>query len=375
MFSWRPLHTWFYPFFLENKMKKVFPTVSLSFLRFLLVVCAVALLTSTGCRESAKPVLYFYTWADYIDPALVKDFERKHDCRVVFDYFESNEAMLAKFQSGKVGYDVILPSTYMIETMKKEGFLRQLDAKKIPNAIKYIDPVIARKLKDEKMTTSVPYLLSFSGVGYNVEKVGEAPTSWAIFGDDRFKGRMTMLDDIRETLGAALVHLGYSVNTTDQKELDEARDLVISWKKNLAKFGVDDAKQGLKSGEFYVVHAYSGDIMQMSEEDENIQFTTLEDGVLFAADHFVISKRAQNPDLAHAFINFMCDPKNSAKNMEYTQFMAPNPEALKKVSKELLENPGFAFTTEVIEKAEMIEDLGKDQTMYSKAWDEIKSAR
>ncbi|MDO4550155.1 MAG: spermidine/putrescine ABC transporter substrate-binding protein [Planctomycetia bacterium] len=328
----------------------------------------------TGCNEK-QATLSIYNWEDYIDPELVTEFEKKHNCRVVIDTFDSNESMLAKIQASDVGYDIIVPSTYTVDIMLRGDMLQKLDPQKLPNTMKYIDRVISKKLKDENMQYSVPYLLSFSGIGYNAEKLGEAPKSWKIFTDERFKGRMTMLNDARETIGVGLLMLGYSVNTRDEKELEAARDLIISWKPNLAKFGVDDAKQELKNGEHYVVHGYSGDIMQFTLEDPNIQFTTPEEGVIFSADHLVIPKNAKNPELAHAFIDFLSDPEVSARNMEYTQFRAPNLEGIAKVSEELRNRSGFAVATEAFEKFPTIEDVGEDIQKYQKVWDEIIAAQ
>ncbi len=330
---------------------------------------------SVGCKPDSRPVLHIYNWSDYVDMELVKEFEKKYDCKVSVDNFGSNEEMYAKIKASNEPFDLIVPSTYMVEMMAREGMIQKLDPEKIPNAMKYTDPVVTKKLRDEKMEYSVPYLLGFTGIGYNVQKVGEEPTSWTIFGDEKFKGRMAMLDDMRETIGVGLLCLGYSANTRDAAQLAEARDLLIKWRPNLSKFGVDDIKSGLESGEYYVVHQYSGDILQYTLKDRNIRFAMPKEGALFAADHFVIPKNAQNADLAHKFIDFLCDPANSARNMEDTQFLAPIPEAVKLLSEELRETPGFIVSHETLENAQVIEDVGDDLQKYSEVWDEIKSAK
>ena len=342
---------------------------------FPIILAALVLLASAGCDN--RPTLSFYTWADYIDPDLVTEFEAKYKCKVEFDYYNSNEAMYAKLRSGKVAYDVVLPTTYTVDIMTQKNMLQKMDVSKMPNAVKYIAKDITKKLNDENMEFSVPYMLTFPGVGYNVKHVGEAPKSWDIFADERFKGRMTMLDDKRQVLAAGLMHLGYSINTRDEEELAKARDLVISWKKNLAKFGVDDTKQSLKNGEFYIVHAYSGDIMQMTLDDSNIQFAMPGDHVILLVDHFVIPKNAKNVELAHAFIDFLCEPSNAARNMEFTQYLAPNREALKLLPAELRDKEVFQMSGDILDKAEMPEYMESvsDQDKYTKAWDDIRAAK
>ncbi|MDO4575144.1 MAG: spermidine/putrescine ABC transporter substrate-binding protein [Planctomycetia bacterium] len=338
-----------------------------------LLVCGLALLT--GCQKGAeKPKLYFYTWADYIDPEMVKAFEAENDCTVVLDYFDSNESMLAKIKSGNTGYDVILPSTYMVAIMQQEGLVQKLDGEKIPNAIASIDTRAAKLVNDEKLEYSVPYYLGITGFGYNKEQLKTVPDSWRIFEQETLQGRMALLDDMRETLGAALMTLGFDPNTTDQTQLEAARDLVVQWKANIAKFGVDDVKQGLANGEFYVVHGYSGDMLQFTLDDPNIGFAMPKEGTLLAIDHFVIPTNATNPQLAHQFINFMCDPKNAAANMEFTQYYIPVSKAVELLPDELRNSEMFRTISENYANAKMIQDLGENNVLYSRIWDQVKAA-
>ena len=342
-----------------------------------LCLCIGLLATTAGCKQdgaSTGKTLYFYTWADYIDPETVNAFEEKFQCRVQIDNFESNEAMLAKVKSSNSGYDVILPTTYMIEVMQRDGLIQKLDASKIPN-VKEIDPMVAKLTGDEKFEYSVPYYCGITGLGYNAEKLGTAPDSWRIYENEQFQGRMTLLEDYREVFASALLTLGYDINTTDDKQLAEARDLLIQWKKNIKKFGVDDVKQGLQNGEFFVVHGYSGDMLQFTLEDENIQFAIPREGAVVSYDHFVIPSNAAAPELAHEFINFMCDPENARKNIEATQYLIPIPKAMASVSEDLKKSSIFRMTSEDFAKFSVIKDLGAENAKYSKMWDEVKAAR
>ncbi|MDO4575143.1 MAG: spermidine/putrescine ABC transporter substrate-binding protein [Planctomycetia bacterium] len=334
-----------------------------------------AMLLLTGCqRGPEKQKLYFYTWADYIDENTVREFEEAYHCEVVFDYFDSNESMLAKLKAENIGYDVILPTTYMVEIMKREGMIRPLDHAKIPNAVKGIDRRLAAKVGDENLEYSVPYYIGLTAFGYNAEKLGKAPDSWRIYENTALAGRMTLLEDMRAVIGAALITLGYDMNSVDPRQLEEARDLVIRWKANIAKFGVDDVKQGLASGEFFVVQGYSGDILQFTVEDPNIRLAIPKEGTILAIDHFVIPTNASNPELAYQFINFMCDPKNAGRNLERTQYLVPIEGVQNYVSEAMKSSPIFLISDKEFERAQLTQDLGTDIEKFSAIWDQIKAA-
>jgi spermidine/putrescine transport system substrate-binding protein len=224
----------------------------------LLILAAAPLVA--GCRKE-PPVLHVYTWADYIKPELIARFEAEQKCRVVVDTFDSNESMYAKLKAGATGYDLITPSSYMASTMRAQGMLRDLSPNLIPNTA-HVDRDYLRIATDGAMRYSVPYMLTTSGIGYLRGRVPDLPDSWSAFDRSDLKGRMTMLNDMRETLGAALKFLGHSLNTRDERELAAARDVVIRWKRNLAKFENEQYKTGLASAEFFVTHGYSGDIFQ-----------------------------------------------------------------------------------------------------------------
>ena len=187
----------------------------------LLVPMLAALLVLAGCGKP-KPTLYVYNWSEYVDPELVTEFEQKHGCKVVIDIFNANEAMLAKIQAGSTGYDLIVPSSYMVKIMAQKGLLEPIDKTRIPT-LANIDPAYAVTALDPQMTYGVPYMVTFTGIAYNKEVVGEIEPSWSVLEKRTdLKGRITILDDMRETIGAALKYKGYSCNTTNEAELAEA---------------------------------------------------------------------------------------------------------------------------------------------------------
>jgi len=340
-----------------------------------LITAAAALAALTlcaGCR-SGSPILHVYTLADYVKPELVRQFEQAHGCRVVIDTFDSNEAMYAKLKAGATGYDVITPSSYMAKIMREQGMLQTLDPAQLPN-IRHVDRDYLRIATDPDMRYSVPYMITLSGIAYLTSRVADFKPTWSMFDRADLKGRMTMLNDVRETLGAALKSLGFSLNTTSERELAAARDVVIRWKRNLAKFENEQYKTGLASGEFLLVHGYSGDILQVQADNEDIAFAVPEEGTSLACDDLVIPKDARQVALAHAYINFLHEPAVAAANTEFINYLCPNRSSYELLKEELKRNQTLFPPPEVRARCEVIADLGADNAKYTKVWDEIKAA-
>jgi spermidine/putrescine transport system substrate-binding protein len=293
-----------------------------------------ALALAAGCGGSKK-TLHVYTWADYVAPELLQKFEKEFNCKVVIDTFDSNETLLAKLTQGAGGYDVMTPTTYMSETLRQKGLIIDLDLSKIPNA-KYVDTAYLKEhANDKEMKYSVPYMIGNTGIGYLKDKVQNFEPSWTMFERADLKGRMTLMDDIRETIGAALKTLGYSMNSTNEAELMAAKDLVIKWKKNIAKFENEQYKTGLASAEFFLVHGYNGDIKSVATESNSVTFVVPREGAFLAIDDLVITKDSKNVDLAYAYINFLHDPANAAANSDFITYVCPNKDAYPLMSKEL----------------------------------------
>lgn len=318
--------------------------------------------------------LHLYTWADYISPEVVEKFEQQQGCKVVIDTFDSNESMYAKFKAGAAGYDLVFPTAYMIQVMHAQGMLQELDHSKIAN-LKNIDPAVLAKVLDKTMSHCVPYTVSYGVIAVRKDKVKDAEPSWAMFDRAALAGRMTLLDDMRESIGAALKSLGFSLNTRDETQLAAAREVLIRWKKNIARFGNEGYKSGIDSAEFLLVHGYSGDLFQVQMENPKVEILIPREGVTISCDEMVIPKSARQPALAHAFINFVLDPAIAAENMEWMGYYCPNKPALERVSPEFLKNPAFTIPEELQTKCEVIEDLGPDLAKYTQVWDQVKAAR
>jgi spermidine/putrescine transport system substrate-binding protein len=342
------------------------------FLFFLLVFLYLAILVTT-CGNPENE-LHLYIWADYIKPELIERFEREHNCHVVLDAFDTNESMYAKLKLGAVGYDVIFPSGYTYELMFHQGMLEPIPLEALSH-LKNVDPqYIPEKSADGKSIYAVPFAMGYTGVAYRQDKVMIADQSWNIFGRTDLKGRMTMLNDIREALGAALKYLGFSANTIVPEEIDQAADQLIEWKKNLAKFESEQNKHGIASAEYVVVQGYNGDMLQVMRENSNVAFFIPKEGSMISIDYAVVPQHAPNAKLAHGFINFLLDAEVAAENIQFTRFSSPNQAAFALLPKELQENPSLFPPPEVVKKSDIIRYLGKEGSLYNRAWDKVKKS-
>lgn len=343
-------------------------------LRMAPVLTLAAALVFTASCGRRRPTLHVYTWADYIKPELVTAFEREYGCRVVIDTFDSNEAMYNKIKAGATGYDILVPSSYMVKLLHEQGLLQPIRRELVPN-LRHVDPDYLAKAMDPEMHHSVPYMITNTGIAWLEGRVENPEPTWAMFGRADLRGRMTMLNDMRETIGAALKFLGYSLNTRNPEELAQARDVVIGWKRNLAKFENEQYKTGLASGEFLVVHGYSGDILQVAEENEQIVFAIPREGTSISCDDLVIPAAARQVELAHRFIDFLLRPEVAAENTEFIGYLAPNRSAYPLLSEKIRNNPAIFVPPDIAARCEVIGDVGDALPIYTRMWDEIKSAR
>jgi spermidine/putrescine transport system substrate-binding protein len=336
--------------------------------------CALlTLLLLTSCQSSNEPELHVFIWSDYIKPELVERFKAENHCQVIIDTYDSNESMYAKLNLGSGGYDVIFPSDYFMDLMIKQQMLQPIDLSQIPNR-KNIDPKYMGFLSDSIQKHGIPYMISIAGVGYRKDKIDVAKSSWGIFGNNAYRGRMTMMNDIREVFAAALRYLGFSANTIDPLELHQATELLIEWKQNLAKFEGEQYKAGIASAEYLVVHGYNGDLMQVMEENPEVGFFYPEEGTILAMDLMAIPTGAPNKELALKFINFLLEPDVAAENMAHTYFFIPNTAALPFVPENLQGNPILFPPEEVLERTELTHDLGADNVLYLDAWEKVKGS-
>ncbi len=344
-------------------------------------VAAAAILA--GCGKSSRS-LHIYTWSDYIAPEVIAEFEKANDCKVVVDTFDSNETMYAKLKAGGSGYDIITPSSYLVPLMARENLIAKLDHSKMPNVKANFDPQFADQILDRSFTYNVPYAVTYTGFMYAKDKLpkGTDVATWKVLENPALKGKVTLMDDIREVIGAGLMSLGYSLNSRKPEEIEAAVNEVLKWKPNIRKFDAESYKTEVPSGATWIGHAYSTDTTQVIVGDEeegnaprnDIGFALPKEGFTIAFDEMVVSASAPNPDLAYAFMNYVYDGKVAKANMEY--IMGPMPvkpgiDALDDDYREIIVLP-----PETIKRGQVlkpVDDDAKVKELYDKAWDRIKA--
>jgi len=334
---------------------------------------ALAAAALPGCNKAGQATLRVYTWADYLHPELAERFEKENSCKLEIDTFDSNEAMYSKLTAGATGYDVLVPSSYMVKTLIRENRLLALDHAKLPN-LKHVDAAYLKRALDPAMTHSVPYMMAPTCLGWLQSKVKDAVPSYSMFDRADLKGRITLLDDMREVIGAALRSLGFSINSKEPLQLAQARDVAKRWKKNIAKFDNEQYKSGITSGEFHLVQGYASDLFQVADENHDVIVKIPKEGTAFSCDDLCIPKDAKSTDLAHRFINFVTEPENAAKNMENIVSRAPNQSAYKLLSEDFRGNEALFPEEDVFAKCEPIDDLGDALAIWSKIWDDVKAS-
>jgi spermidine/putrescine-binding protein len=330
-----------------------------------------------GAVQPASEII-IYHWSEYIDPEIYTMFEDEFGIAVSEDNFSSNEELLAKLQGGATGYSLIVPSDYTVSIMKEEGMLAPLDHENVPNLSNLSDRF--RDLPyDPGNEYCAPYQWGTTGLGY-IDGEVEEPTSWAVlFEPDpeaAYFGRYTMLDDVRESFAAALVYLGYDINTTDEAQLEEAKNLLIQAKAGLAGFDSDTFEDLLASGENLLAHGWNGDFLVAQEENENIAYTIPQEGGVTWVDNICIPSTVSPEEklAAEMFIDFLLRPDIGAMLSEYNYYASPNAAAEENLDEEFLSDPTVYPPPEVLEKLQFIRPVGEMESEYQRLFDEVKSA-
>lgn len=330
---------------------------------------------------SVKPAqITFYNWAEYLSPENKKAFERETGIKVVESYFDNLDAVIAKMKAGSTTYDLIPPAGWSLPILYKSGLLQPLDMRLIPNFKnvmgKFQQPTYDDETQNDGKKYSVPYLWGSTGIGYRADKLDTEPASWtALFppAADAYAGQLTMLDDARETPGATLKMLGYSLNTTVDDELDEAIDTLIGQKPLVAQYDNANNKRNLVKG-MPILHAFDGDARQamMVADPGTVGYVLPSEGYSLWLDNLAIPADALSPYGAHLFMDFMLDPTNQAELMNYTQYLSPVPAAYDVLGDEVLSSG--VPDDEELARGEILLDLGEFGRHYTDGWRRVKSA-
>lgn len=309
-----------------------------------------------------------------MDPEVLKDFQKETGIRVIESTYGTNEDLLAKLQIGGGGYDVVVPSDYAVQMMRRRGLLAKLDHAKLKN-LRHLHARFQKPPFDPGHEVSVPFQWGTTGIAYNADELPNPPRTWKAFFDSTqvapAKGRISMLNDAREVLGAALLALGRNPNSREAADVAAAKALVAAHKELVAKYDSESFEDSLAAGETILIQGWTGEIAVAQDENDKIKFLIPEDGALMFVDNLAIPAASKNIEAAHQLIDFLLRPDIAARVANFTYYGACNGAAWKDVEEKLRNGPPFQFPAE--DKTHFLEDIGDATELYDRAWTELKT--
>ncbi len=341
--------------------------------KLLCLALALALAFSLVACGGAKVTLNVLNWGDYIDPDLLRQFEKEAGIRVKYTTMTSNEEMLVKLSSPDSIYDVCFPSDYVIEKLLADGLLYAIDKSGIPN-LANVDARFLNLSFDPDNTYSVPYMWGTVGILYNTTMVDDPVESWRILWNEKYAGKILMYDSVRDSIGVTLKMLGYDINTRSEEEILAAQNALIEQKPLVRAYLTDDIKMEMINGSAALAIVYSGDAVACIAENPDLAYAVPQEGSNVWFDNMIIPKSAAHKAEAEAFINFLCDAEVAAQNSDYIGYSTPNAAALQLMGAEYIDDPTYNPPQDVLERCEIFHDLGDFVTIFSNAWTRIKAA-
>ena len=343
-----------------------------------------------GCAQPAAPteeaaageekVLNLLAWSEYVPQALLDGFTEETGIQVNYDPFSSNEEMYAKISAGAAGYDLVQPSDYWIGVMNRDGLLGELDLTKIPN-LENADPSLPYDLYDPGHKYSVPYQWGSAAIAVNTDKISEPIDSYMDLWNPEYAGRIVLLDDERQVIGMALLALGYSPNTTDPAELEEAKNLLLDLVPGVRVFDSDTPSTQILTGEADIGLIWNGEGGIAHAENPAVDFVCPQEGTIFWYDNLAMLANAEHPEAAHAFMDYVLRPEVSLLITAEFPYSNPNAAALALLQTEdpdayaaYMGFPAMNPPAEALANAFVLEDVGEATEIYDTIWTEIKTA-
>ncbi len=344
----------------------------------LLIICSIA--TLVGCGNSTtyeNGELVVYNWGEYIDPDVLTLFEEEYSIKVIYEEYETNEIMYPKVETGASVYDVICPSDYMIQKMIENDLLAELNWDNIPNAKAYIGEEYFEQSEtfDPGNLYSIPYCFGTVGILYNTTMVSEPVTSWGILWDEEYADNILMQDSVRDAFMVALKYNGFSMNTTDQTELEIAKNALIEQKSLTQAYVIDQVRDKMIGGEAAIGVIYSGEAIYTQRENSDLEYVVPQEGSNVWIDSWVITKNAANVENAELFLDFLCRPEIALMNFEYITYSTPNVAAWELIEDEEIKYSEIAFPDlSAYSNMESFLYLGEEgDSLYNDLWKEVKS--
>ena len=334
--------------------------------------------TPAGRDSAGRPVatelgplekeLHIYNWSDYIADDTVPNFEKEFGVKVTYDTYESNEEMVAKLQAGATGYDIIVPSGYIIPVLTATELIEPINRRYLTNWGN-LSPIFQDTPQDPGSVHTVPWQWGTSGIAYRSDRIATPVDSWGVFHDRRFRDKMTMMDDGREVIGAFLRYRGHSLNSTDPEELAAAKADAIAAKQHLKAYISAPVKAQLISGDVWLAQLWNGDTAQARAEQPNLAYVIPKEGCTIWGDSMAVPVSARNKRAAHEWMNYILRPEVGAALSEATGYGTPNA-----ASARLMKDPVPYPTEDELRRLEYQVDLGRDTAVWDQLWTEIKSA-
>jgi len=362
-------------------MKQSFILVRYLFLALVVLVSACARKATPAPQPATEAapaaednVLNIHNWADYMDETLLTNFEKEYGIKINYSTFTSNEDLVNELMAGPVEYDIVVPTDYVISSLRNESIFGSLDRSNIPN-FNNIDPVFINPSYDPGNRYCIPYAWGTTGIGYNIKATGREIHGWSDVFDPAYAGRVSMLDDPRESFAAILLYLGYSPNTTNQIKINEAAEFLKSHNDQIATYAPDTGQDQLAAGEVDIAQEYSGDIFQVMADNPDIRYVIPQEGALIWSDNLCIPASAPHKGNAEKFMNYLLEPEVGAALSNYLHYGSPNQAALPFLNEEDRSNPGIYPSEEVRTRLFFSVDLGSAAQLYTDAWNDVMANR
>lgn len=320
---------------------------------------------------NSENTLNVFNWSEYLPESVIKEFEAKHKIKVNYITYSSNEEMLARVMAGNEIYDLAVASDYMVDVMRKQKLLEELDPGSIPN-LKNIGDQFKNMSFDPGNKFSVPYMWGCGVIAVNTKKFPGEITSFADLWDSRFRNSLVVLDDEREIMGITLKKLGYSVNETDSAKLEQVRQELLKLRANIKTFDSDSPSSALIKGEAAAGYMWGAEAVLATQENKDIKIFFPKEGMYLWQDNFIIPKGAEHKKNAQLFINFILDPQVSAKITKEYPYANPNIAAHQYIDKSILNNTAVYPTESNLKIAERPKDLEDATRLYDKIWVEFR---
>lgn len=328
--------------------------------------------SSNASKEKESITLNVYNWGDYIDEDVLSIFTEETGIEINYGLYPTNEEMYQKIKSGGSDYDVIFPSDYMIEKMIREDLIQKLDVSVMPN-YQHIDDHFKNLSYDPNNEYSVPYMWGTVGIVYNQTMVDDPIDSWDILWNEKYSQQIFMQDSVRDSFAVALKKLGYSLNSRNEDELEEAKNLLIAQRPLVLAYVVDEVKDKMIGNEAALAVMWSGDALYVQDENPDLKYVVPKEGSNLWFDAMAIPASSQHKKEAEQFIDFMSRPDIALKNTSYIGYSTPNNGAKGQLSEEILSNPAAYPADDILNRCEVLHDLGDYTEMYNDMWTEIRS--